>query len=438
MQEKQQLLLVDGSGYIFRAFHALPPMTRKDGTPVNAVYGFTAMLMKLVDDIQPDHVAVVFDVARKTFRSDIFPEYKANRSEPPEDLIPQFALVREATAALALPAVELAGFEADDLIATYAAAAEDAGLATTIVSSDKDLMQLVRGDITMLDPMKQRRIGAAEVVERFGVPPEQVVDVQALAGDSTDNVPGVPGIGIKTAAELINTYGDLDTLLARAGEIKQPKRRENLLQFAEQARISRQLVLLRDDAPMPLDLDALKTPVRDRDKLIAFLQQQEFKRLLVRIGAGGAAGQAGAQVAGTDGIGSAVRSMASSPAPNSSAPNSFAQNETTAASETAVRTAPAAPVEARYQLITEVADLQAFLAIARKQGFVAVDTETTSLNAAAADLVGVAMALAPGHACYVPLRHGAAQNLAASGQTGLDFDGMQDAPPIKQIRLMTP
>ena len=433
MQEKQQLLLVDGSGYIFRAFHALPPMTRKDGTPVNAVYGFTAMLMKLVDDIQPDHVAVVFDVARKTFRSDIFPEYKVNRSEPPEDLIPQFALVREATAALALPAVELAGFEADDLIATYAAAAEDAGLATTIVSSDKDLMQLVRGDITMLDPMKQRRIGAAEVFERFGVPPEQVVDVQALAGDSTDNVPGVPGIGIKTAAELITTYGDLDTLLARAGEIKQPKRRENLLQFAEQARISRQLVLLRDDAPMPLDLDALKTPVRDRDKLIAFLQQQEFKRLLVRIGADGAAGHAGVQAAGTDGIGSAVRSMASSPAANSSAPNRLAQNEMTAVSETAGRTAPAAPVEARYQLITEVADLQAFLAIARKQGFVAVDTETTSLNAAAADLVGVAMALAPGHACYVPLRHGAAQNLAASGQTGLDFDGVQDAAPIKQI-----
>ncbi len=428
MQEKQQLLLVDGSGYIFRAFHALPPMTRKDGTPVNAVYGFTAMLMKLVDDIQPDHVAVVFDVARKTFRSDIFPEYKANRSEPPEDLIPQFALVREATAALALPAVELTGFEADDLIATYAAAAEDAGLATTIVSSDKDLMQLVRGDITMLDPIKQRRIGTAEVVERFGVPPEQVVDVQALAGDSTDNVPGVPGIGIKTAAELINTYGDLDTLLARAGEIKQPKRRENLLQFAEQARISRQLVLLRDDAPMPLDLDALKTPVRDRDKLIAFLQQQEFKRLLVRIGADGAAGQAGVQAAVTDGIGSAIRSMASS-----SAPYSLAQNEMKAESETVGRTTTAAPVEARYQLITEVADLHAFLAIARKQGFVAVDTETTSLNAAAAYLVGVAMALAPGHACYLPLRHGAAQNLAASGQTGLDFDEVQDAAPIKQI-----
>ena len=323
MSDKQQLLLVDGSGYIFRAFHALPPMTRGDGTPVNAVYGFTAMLMKLIDDMQPDHVAVVFDVARKTFRSDIFPDYKANRSEPPEDLVPQFALVREATAALALPAIELAGFEADDLIATYSAAAEDAGLATTIVSSDKDLMQLVRGDITMLDPMKQRRIGAAEVVERFGVPPEQVVDVQALAGDSTDNVPGVPGIGIKTAAELINNYGDLETLLARASEIKQPKRRENLLQFAEQARISRQLVLLRDDAPMPLDLEALKTPARDRDKLIAFLQQQEFKRLLVRIGADDKANAGGAHGAGT-----AVRSMASSPAQSSPAPSNQVTRQT--------------------------------------------------------------------------------------------------------------
>ncbi len=239
MSDKQQLLLVDGSGYIFRAFHALPPMVRDDGTPVNAVYGFTAMLMKLIDDMQPDHVAVVFDVARKTFRSDIYPDYKANRSDPPEDLIPQFELVREATRALALPVLELAGFEADDLIATYAAEAERTGWKTTIVSSDKDLMQLVRGDVTILDPMKQRRIGPIEVEERFGVPPEKVVDVQALAGDATDNVPGVPGIGIKIAAELIRTYGDLETLLKRASEIKQPKRRENLVNFADQARVSR-------------------------------------------------------------------------------------------------------------------------------------------------------------------------------------------------------
>jgi len=219
MAEKGRLVLVDGSGYIFRAFHALPPMTRSDGTPVNAVYGFTAMLMKLVDDLAPDHVAVVFDVARKTFRSDIYPEYKANRSEPPEELVPQFALVRAATEALSLPLLEAPGFEADDLIATYARVAEEAGLATLIVSSDKDLMQLVRGDITMLDPMKQRRIGADEVFDRFGVPPEKVVDVQALAGDSTDNVPGVPGIGVKTAAELIQTFGDLDNLLASADSL---------------------------------------------------------------------------------------------------------------------------------------------------------------------------------------------------------------------------
>jgi DNA polymerase-1 len=419
MSGKQQLLLVDGSGYIFRAFHALPPMTRGDGTPVNAVYGFTAMLMKLIDDMQPDHVAVVFDVARKTFRSEIYPDYKANRSDPPEELIPQFELVREATKALSLPALELAGFEADDLIATYAAAGENAGLATTIVSSDKDLMQLVRGDITMLDPMKQRRIGADEVVERFGVPPEKVVDVQALAGDSTDNVPGVPGIGIKTAAELINIYGDLETLLARAGEIKQPKRRENLLNFADQARVSKQLVMLRDDVPLPLDLAALKTPVRDRDQLISFLQAQDFKRLLMRVGADAA--PSAADESPRSAAGSAVRSMAASPAPT----------DAVAAASTAPQTS-APPVDTRYELITESAALHAFLDIARQQGFLAVDTETTGLNAAAADLVGVAMAVAPGHACYVPLRHGAAA-VTASGQGGLDFDGQESASPTPQI-----
>ena len=245
----EQLVLIDGSGYIFRAFHALPPMTRGDGTPVNAVYGFTGMVMKLVDDLAPAHVAVVFDSARKTFRNDIYADYKANRTDPPEELVPQFDLVREATTALSLPQLEMPGFEADDLIATYAALGEAAGMETVIVSSDKDLMQLVRGGVTMLDPMKQRRIAGPEVEERFGVTPDKVVDVQALAGDSTDNVPGVPGIGVKTAAELINTYGDLDTLLASAGEIKQPKRRENLINFAEQARISRDLVRLRVDTP---------------------------------------------------------------------------------------------------------------------------------------------------------------------------------------------
>ncbi len=428
MSDKATLVLVDGSGYIFRAFHALPPMTRRDGTPVNAVYGFTAMLMKLIDDLAPDHVAVVFDVARKTFRSDIYPAYKANRSEPPDELVPQFSLVRDATTALSLPLVEAPGFEADDLIATYARHAEAAGLQTLIVSSDKDLMQLVRGDVTMLDPMKQRRIGRDEVVDRFGVPPEKVVDVQSLAGDSTDNVPGVPGIGIKTAAELINTYGDLDNLLDQAGDIKQPKRRENLLNFAEQARISRELVRLKDDVPLTLDLPDLVTPARDLDRLTAFLQEQEFNRLLVRIGA--------AKAPATS-IGQAVRSMASSPAGNDHPAAGRGQDTSDRGAVDqgafgAGHLDPGALADMAgrdYQLITDVAALTAFLDAATAQGVVAVDTETTSLNAAAADLVGVSMALAPGRACYVPLRHGSPAQTGDQG--GLDFAG--DSPRYPQI-----
>ncbi|MGC6452298.1 MAG: DNA polymerase I [Candidatus Puniceispirillaceae bacterium] len=404
MSDSEQLVLIDGSGYIFRAFHALPPMTRGDGTPVNAVYGFTGMVMKLVDDLSPAHVAVVFDSSRKTFRNDIYADYKANRTDPPEELVPQFDLVREATTALSLPQLEVPGFEADDLIATYAALAEDAGLETVIVSSDKDLMQLVRGGVTMLDPMKQRRIAAPEVEERFGVTPDKVVDVQALAGDSTDNVPGVPGIGIKTAAELINTYGDLDTLLASAGEIKQPKRRENLINFAEQARISRELVRLRDDAPTPLPLAELKRAERDMDRLAGFLQAQDFKRLLTRIGAPAASGPAAAEPA--------VRSMGGSPQPAASA---------TMISATAPAAAPVPAGETDYRLITEIGALKSWVAEARKQGYLAVDTETSSLNAAAAEMVGVSMALAPGRACYLPLRHGG-DVVEADGQAGLALD----------------
>ena len=398
MSGSEQLVLIDGSGYIFRAFHALPPMTRGDGTPVNAVYGFTGMVMKLVDDLAPAHVAVVFDSARKTFRNDIYADYKANRTDPPEELVPQFDLVREATAALSLPQLEVPGFEADDLIATYAALGEAAGMETVIVSSDKDLMQLVRGGVTMLDPMKQRRIAGPEVEERFGVTPNKVVDVQALAGDSTDNVPGVPGIGVKTAAELINTYGDLDTLLASAGEIKQPKRRENLINFAEQARISRDLVRLRDDAPMPLPLEELKRTERDMDRLIAFLKAQDFKRLLTRVGAPAEAAEP------------AVRSMGGTPQPAAATP--------------APASAPLPEGEVSYELVTSIAKLEEWAAAARKQGYLAVDTETSSLNAAAAEMVGVSMALAPGRACYVPLRHGGAV-VEADGQGGLALD----APP---------
>ena len=418
MSAREQLVLIDGSGYIFRAFHALPPMTRADGTPVNAVYGFTAMVMKLVDDLAPEHVAVVFDSARKTFRNDIYAEYKANRSDPPEELVPQFDLVRDATTALSLPQLELPGFEADDLIATYAGVAEAAGLDTVIVSSDKDLMQLVRGGISMLDPMKQRRISDAEVVERFGVTPDKVVDVQALAGDSTDNVPGVPGIGVKTAAELINSYGDLDTLLARAAEIKQPKRRENLIQFAEQAQISRDLVRLRDDAPMPLPLADLQRLPRDMEKLRAFLSAQDFKRLLARIGDDGGDALRAAP---------AIRSMGGAPQP---------------ASDASSAPVAAAVDTAAYQLVSDTDTLESWVAAAHKQGFLAVDTETSSLNAAAAELVGISMALAPGKACYVPLRHGGAA-VTGDGQSGLDFDAAPEttSPQIpfdKAIGILKP
>ncbi|MBX9683364.1 MAG: DNA polymerase I, partial [Hyphomicrobium sp.] len=252
--------LIDGSGYIFRAFHALPPLTRpSDGLPVGAVHGFCQMLWKLLAESKaseaPTHLAVIFDAGRLTFRNDIYPQYKAQRPPPPEELVPQFSLIRDAVQAFNVACVEQDGFEADDLIATYARQIVEAGGDATIVSSDKDLMQLVQPGVVMFDGMKAKRIGRDEVVEKFGVPPEKVVDVQALAGDSVDNVPGVPGIGIKTAAELIIAYGDLDTLLANAGDIKQPKRREKLIEFADQARVSRQLVRLKDDVPVVVAVD---------------------------------------------------------------------------------------------------------------------------------------------------------------------------------------
>ena len=283
-KKSEKLVLVDGSGYIFRAFHGLPMMTRPDGTPINAVFGFTKMLLKLTEDLKPSHVVVIFDAGRVTFRNDIYPEYKANRSEPPEELVPQFPLVREAAKAMSLPVLEMPGFEADDLIASFARAAENQNMSCLIVSSDKDLMQLVRGSVSMLDPMKNKTIGAAEVIEKFGVGPDKVIDVQSLAGDSTDNVPGVPGIGIKTAAELINQFGDLDSLLAGAETIKQPKRRENLINFAEQARISRQLVCLKDDVDLPFSIEQLQTQARDQDRLMAFLAEQDFKSLIASLG----------------------------------------------------------------------------------------------------------------------------------------------------------
>ena len=282
------VFLVDGSSYIFRAYHALPPLNRKsDGLQVNAVLGFCNMLWKLLRDMpednRPTHLAIVFDKSEITFRNKLYPDYKAHRPPAPDDLIPQFALIREAVRAFDLPCLEQGGFEADDLIATYARLAGERGATATIVSSDKDLMQLVTDKVTMYDTMKDRRIGIPEVIEKFGVPPEKVVEVQALAGDSTDNVPGVPGIGIKTAAQLIVEYGDLETLLLRAGEIKQPKRREALIENAEKARISRQLVLLDDKVKLDVPLDELAVHEPDARKLIAFLKAMEFSTLTRRV-----------------------------------------------------------------------------------------------------------------------------------------------------------
>src|SRR3982075_3127124 len=287
-QKDYPVFLVDASGYIFRAYHALPPLTRKsDGLQLNAVLGFCNMLWKLLRDMKPEerptHLAVVFDKWEKTFRTEMYPDYKAHRPDPPDDLIPQFAFIREAVRAFDLPCLEQAGFEADDLIATYVRQACDAGATATIVSSDKDLMQLVSDCVIMYDTMKEKRIGVPEVVEKFGVPPNKVIEVQALIGDSTDNVPGVPGIGVKTAAQLICEYGDLETLLARAGEIKQEKRRQTLIDNADKARLSKRLAT--PPRPVHLDPPVGDLAVHDPDykRLIAFLRAMEFNTLTRRV-----------------------------------------------------------------------------------------------------------------------------------------------------------
>jgi DNA polymerase-1 len=381
------LYLVDGSAYIFRAYHALPPMNRPDGTPVNAVLGFCNMLEKLLDDLsgndQPTHLAVIFDAARKTFRNDIYPEYKAHRPPPPDDLRPQFDIVKEASRAFNLATIEMGGFEADDIIATYSRLATEAGMATTIVSSDKDLMQLVGNGVEMYDPMKSRQIRNDQVFEKFGVGPDKVVDVQALCGDSTDNVPGVPGIGIKTAALLINEYGDLDTLLDRAEEIKQKKRRENLIEFADLARVSRELVRLKQDVPVKESLDDVVIRDRDFDKLFAFLGEQSFKTLATKIASRNDV--EAPEIAGVDGV-----------------PVITAENLSGAGRD--------------YVCVTDMADLVAWVANATAVGEVAVDTETTSLDAMQADLVGVSLSVKPGVACYIPLDH-----KAPVGQATLDL-----------------
>ena len=362
----QRVVLVDGSGCIFRAYYAIPNLTRKsDGLPVNAVSGFCNMLNKLLDDAlaagDVSHFAVIFDTARRSFRNEIYPDYKAHRPSPPEDLIPQFALVRDATRAFNIPCIEMEGFEADDLIATYADHAVAAGYEVVIVSSDKDLMQMVGDHVTMQDPMKQTMIREDQVIEKFGVRPDKVIDVQALAGDSSDNVPGVPGIGVKTAAELINIYGDLDTLLDRAEEIKQPKRRQNLIEHADMARISRDLVTLRRDVPVEEGVEMLEIRPSDPDKLFTFLDEMEFATLSARLR------------------------------------GKF--------SEVVAPSSPDIGDDKEYVAVQSEEQLSTWISAAEVAGMVAVDTETTSLDVMQASLVGVSLSVELGKACYVPLGH---------------------------------
>ena len=421
------LYLIDASGYIFRAYHALPPLTRKsDGLPVGAVSGYCNMIHKLLQELRggdkPSHIAAIFDMSEDTFRKEIYPDYKAQRPPPPEDLIPQFPLIRDATRAFNVDVVELARYEADDLIAAYAVQARDRGGRVTIVSSDKDLMQLVEdGKIELYDAMKSKRIASAEVFEKFGVTPDKVIDIQALAGDSVDNVPGVPGIGIKTAAELINAYGDLETLLAKAGEIKQPKRRENLIEHAGKARISKQLVTLDCETPVPVPLDDLNVEAVEAPKLIAFLKAMEFSTLTKRVAAEFEVDDVNAIDADTALAPHDAPAAAKADAPKSRTPKADTGDMWTpqarpgAAAELA---ALKAPVDAKsYKALTTEADLAAYVARATEQGFVAFDTETTGLDPMQDELVGVSLALAPGDAVYIPLRHGKiSRDLMSAGE----------------------
>ena len=434
----KHLYLIDGSGYIFRAYHGLPPMTRRDGTPVNAVFGFSQMLMKLIADLETDYLAVIFDAARKNYRNDIYADYKANRPEAPEDLVPQFALIREATRAFNVPCIEMEGYEADDLIATYTKAAVANGDEVTVVSSDKDLMQLVSDKVTLLDPMKQKRIGHAEVHEKFGVAPEKVLDVLSLAGDAVDNVPGVPGIGYKTAAELINIYGDLDTLLARAGEIKQPKRRENLLANIDQARMSRDLVRLEENAPVTEIYTDFVIRPPDPATLLGFLKAQDFNRLLARVGSDLAA--RGLKVTDLDLGGAAAGDK---PLPDSFAPpkTSVTRPGKSDAAPVALGAQQAAllaslskmPDAKSYVCVQDEAALRSWIARCHEAGVIAVDTETNSLDPMQAELIGVSLAVAPGEACYIPLGH--VDPAAAQGAFDLGADPSQTQGRPKQIDL---
>tara|TARA_B100000003_G_scaffold144201_1_gene129622 strand:+ start:4104 stop:6899 length:2796 start_codon:yes stop_codon:yes gene_type:complete len=389
MNDKKHIYLVDGSTYIFRAYHALPPLTRKsDGFPVGAISGFCNMLDKLIKDEREKnnltHLLVIFDASGKTFRNDIYPEYKANRSSPPEDLIPQFPVIRKATDAFNVNHVEMLGYEADDLIASYAKAAINEKMKVTIVSSDKDLMQLVKEDVSMLDTMKNRLIQKNEVIEKFGVEPKKVIDVQSLAGDSIDNIPGVPGIGVKTAALLINEYDNLDNLLEKASNIKQNKRRESLIEFADQARLSRELVTLKEDVKLPIPIKDIEIQSFDPKKLISFLKGMEFKTLTEK----------------------KAREF-----------NLNLEDIETEELELEFNKEKEVETETKNEKDFNKFDYKKYITVVSKneldnwkrkiteKGYVAIDTETDSLNAIQANLIGFSLATDINEACYIPIKH---------------------------------
>jgi DNA polymerase-1 len=438
LKKGDHVFLVDGSGYIFRAYHALPPLTRKsDGLQVNAVLGFCNMLWKLLAEMKaddkPTHLAVIFDKSEKTFRTEMYPEYKAHRPDLPEDLRPQFPLIRDAVRAFEIPCLEQAGFEADDLIATYARLATESGATATIVSSDKDLMQLVGNGVTMYDTMKDKRIGPAEVMEKFGVGPDKVIEVQALIGDSSDNVPGVPGIGVKTAAQLIGEYGDLETLLKRAGEIKQDKRRQTLIDNAEIARLSKRLVTLDRNVPLDVPVDQLAVHEPDYKNLIAFLKAMEFTTITRRVAdksgidaskieadakatTGSVAAQTQTVMAGLDpaihdagpvspGDRMDPRVKPGGDSQNAGQVNTGALTPISLAAARAEKARNAKIDRSKYECVRTLPRLKEWIARATDLGVVAVDTETSSLDPMTADLCGFSLSVAPNEACYVPLGH---------------------------------
>jgi DNA polymerase-1 len=407
MPDKQNhLYLVDGSGYIFRAYHQLPPLTNRQGLNVGAVYGYTAMLWKLANALDkaegPTHLAVVLDKGSHTFRNDLYDKYKAQRPPAPEDLVPQFPLIRVATRAFSLPCIEEGGFEADDIIATYTYRAIEAGWNVTIVSSDKDLMQLIQPGVDMLDTMKNERRGADYVVGKFGVPPEKLGDVLSLMGDSVDNVPGVPGIGPKTASKLILEYGDLESVLAAAPAMKPSKMRDNLIEHEAMARLSRQLVALHCEMPLPQPLESLRLDGIPPEPLHAFLEDQGFKSMLARVSGGAAAPK---PTESTNGLSSA------------SAPS---QRSESLPGMPVLPELP--PIDcSAYPAVTTLGALDAWIAEAYAEGVVAVDTETDALDSVASELVGISLATAPGRACYIPVGHRSSDDMFGEKPPQLDM-----------------